>query len=465
MNNRHTILWTVIAVCLLWPEVASAKQVIVSSLKELLPYLQQNKVDVKMEPGIYKVTGEACKAGEFGVVTFQEDSKAVFLITGSNSSYDFTGVTIEIETSVCQSLGKYKIHILQTQGNRNLIKNLTLTDIGSVDDAPSYRATNVVIDGANNRVEGLNLTTIGSYPYGYGELFGKSGGPVIKHRKKSSLLVRGDSNVIIGCDITQRSFGHGIFLQAAHQPTINRCRVKGEMRSTDEMLAEKDSPATKVNFMTTWGYKVPPGHIVSLCESGLRAYGDGVTYVNGKTFARPTDNPTAINCEIHNMRSGVMFHQATGKKTIRGCTVTGCSTAFSIGSGDITKCAADVQFGPVFVFSDKQRGINAEITLLPFEGEPSNASGQAAIIGGKGHRIFFKSKERKPESGVVIQVGGDSRRIGDLAENEKLEADNVKISNETGYPVLLERSTKGCAVKSRGKITDKGRNNITVQAR
>ena len=465
MKKRWMLLSVVITLSLLLPEVCFAKTVTVSTLKELLVYLEKDRVDLKMKPGVYVVTGAAAKAGEFGVQGFQADTKTIFLITGSNSTYDFTGVTIQIETSVCQSLGKNKIHILQIQGNRNLVKNLTLTDVGSVDDAPTYRATNVVMDGANNRIEGLKLTTIGSFPYGYGELFGKGGGPVIKHRKKSSVLVRGDSNVLHGCDIVQRSFGHGIFMQAANQPTISKCTVTGEMRSTDEVLAEKDSVAAKVNFMTTWGYKVPPGYTISLCEAGIRAYPDGVTYVDGKTIARGTENPTAVNCEIKNMRSGVMLHQAKGKKTIRACTVTGCSTSFAIGSGDIIDCSADVQFGPVFVFSDGQKGINAEITLLPFEGESNNTSGQAAVIGGQGHRIYFKGKIKNPKPAVVIQVGGVSRRIGDLAEEDKFEAVDVKISNVTGYPVSLQKNTKGCAVKSIGKLTDKGRNNVTVQAK
>ena len=464
MFNRLTMFWIAIVACLLCPQMGFAEKVTVSSLKELLPYLAKDKVDLKMKPGIYTVTGAATKAGDFGVQGFQEGTKTVFLFAGSNSSYDFSGVTIQIETSVCQSLGKNQIRLLQIQGNRNVVKNLTLTDVGSVDDAPTYRAVNVVMDGAYNRIEGLKLTTIGSYPYGYGELFGKGGGSVIRHRKKSSILVRGDFNVLTGCDVVQRSFGHGIFMQGAHQPTITKCTVKGEMRSTDEILAEKDTDAAKVNFMTTWGYKVPPGHIISLCEAGIRAYEDGTTYVDGQTLARKTENPTVTNCEITNMRSGVALHQAKGKKIIRRCTVIGCSTGFSIGSGDISNCSADVQFGPVFELGEKDR-VNAEITLLPFKGKPSNASGQVAIIAGKNHKIYFKGKQKNPKPAYTIQVGGDSRRIGKLAEDENYEAKGVKISNVTGYPVLLEKTTSECAVKSKGKITDRGRKNITVQAR
>ena len=465
MNHRSTVLWVAMAVCLLWSEMAFAKQVTVSSLKELLPYLTQNKVKLKMEPGTYRVTGDATKAGEFGVQGFQEGTKTIFLITGSNNTYDFTGVTIEIETSVSQSLEKNSVFILQIQGNRNLVKNLTLTNVGKAEDAPTHRGTNVVLDGANNRIEGLKLTTTGSFPYGYGELFGKGGGSVIKHHKKSSVLVRGDFNVLNNCEITQRAFGHGIYMQGAVEPTISKCKVMGEMRSTDDILAEKATVAAKADFMSTWGYKVPSGYVISLAEAGVRAYAAGVTYVDGKTLARDTVGPRALNCEITNMRSGVMLHQASGKKVIRGCTVTGCSTAFSIGTGEIADCSADVEFGPVIALSDASRGVNAEITLLPFEGESSNASGQAAIIAGRDHRIFFKGKRKNPKSSAVIQVGGDARRISELSEDENYKADGVKISNETGFPVLLAKTTKNCAVKSRGKITDRGRNNLTVKAR
>ena len=183
-----------------------------------------------------------------------------------------------------------------------------------------------------------------------------------------------------------------------------------------------------------------------------------------RPWREKTEDPTAINCEIHNMRSGVMLHQASGKKTIRGCTVTGCNTGFSIGSGDITGCSADVQFGPVIVLGAKDRKVNADFTLLPFDGESANASGQAAVIAGQNHRIFFRGKLKRPKPAYTIQVGGDSRRISNLAEHENSPAVGVRISNETGYPVLLAKNTKDCAVKSRGKITDKGRNNITVQA-
>ena len=124
MKNRATVLWIAIVVCLLWSQATLAQSVTVSSLKELLPFLERDRVKLKMKPGTYTVTGKSVEAGEFGVQGFQERSKTIFLITGSNSSYDFTGVTIQIETSVCQSLGKNQVRILQIQGNRNLVKNL-----------------------------------------------------------------------------------------------------------------------------------------------------------------------------------------------------------------------------------------------------------------------------------------------------------------------------------------------------
>ena len=97
----------------------------------------------------------------------------------------------------------------------------------------------MVMDGSDNLLEGFHMTIRGSYPYGYGDAFGKGGGPVIGHRKHSALLVRGESNHVKNCTLIHRSYGHAIFMQAASNPIIEGCYIEGEMRSTDDMLAEE----------------------------------------------------------------------------------------------------------------------------------------------------------------------------------------------------------------------------------
>ena len=80
--------------------------------------------------------------------------------------------------------------------------NLTMVDDGAVTDRPTRRATNVVIDGSENRVEGFHMTIKGSWPYGYGDCFGKGGtDAVIKHYKHSALLIRGTSNHVKNCTL------------------------------------------------------------------------------------------------------------------------------------------------------------------------------------------------------------------------------------------------------------------------
>ncbi|WP_373942909.1 hypothetical protein OEG92_07375 [Polaribacter sejongensis] len=95
------------------------------------------------------------------------------------------------------------------------------------------------MDGSFNRIEGFHITAKGSFPYGYGDAFGKGGTYTIKHNKHSAFLIRGESNHAKGVTIIHRTYGHCMFMQAANNPIIEDCYLEGEMRSTDDMLAEK----------------------------------------------------------------------------------------------------------------------------------------------------------------------------------------------------------------------------------
>lgn len=137
-----------------------------------------------------------------------------------------------------QAFDRADVHRIQIVGQHNVIKNLTLADVGSVHDAPTWRATNIVMDGAHNRIEGIHLTVKGSFPYGYGDIFGKGRDPVISHQKHCAILVRGDSNHVKDCTVIHRAYGHEIYAQGAHDALIEGCYVEGEIRTTDDILAE-----------------------------------------------------------------------------------------------------------------------------------------------------------------------------------------------------------------------------------
>ncbi|WP_139955786.1 right-handed parallel beta-helix repeat-containing protein [Flavicella sediminum] len=453
--------------------IKSYSQITVNSLKDLLPYLKQDNVEVKLAPGTYSISTEDVAKGLYSEeLKIKSKTHVLLLFKGNNSTYDFTDVIINIETKVHQAYGKNQVHELQIIGNQNVLKNLTMVDLGSVHDAPKRRATNIVMDGAHNRIEGFHVTTKGSYPYGYGDAFGKGGKTVIKHQKHSACLIRGESNHLKNSTFIHRSYGHCIFMQGANKPLIEGCVVEGEVRSTDAMLAEKGTgtPADKVNFMTVWGYKLPKGYMLSTGEAGIRAYNGGETIIDGKTYFRGTSNPTVLNCTIKYMRTGVTLAHATGKTYIEGCVAIGCENGFSLGSGDAVNCSADCSYGPVYASTyETDKNYHADITILPASHPYYNGSGNVAYIGGSGHRITFKGTDEAVKEGLKIKVGGDKNNIrllhGNLPNQNDFKGFSFELNNQTKYPVFLSNKSKNVQVKSEGKVTDLGKNNQLIHTR
>ncbi|WP_406683276.1 hypothetical protein N1F78_11345 [Seonamhaeicola sp. MEBiC1930] len=462
MKNRVTKILLILTICI---TSSVFSQITVNSLSELMPYLDDNNVSVKLKPGAYSITAEDVANGLYRKeVKLKNLSKVLLLFEGNNSTYDFTGVTLNIDTKVLQAYGKIQVHELQIIGNNNVLKNLTMVDNGSVHDAPSRRATNIVMDGSHNRIEGFHVTTKGSFPYGYGDAFGKGGKTVIKHRKHSACLIRGESNHLKDSKFIHKSYGHCIFMQGANNPIIEGCNVIGEVRKTDDMLKETSGPAYDVGFMTVWGYKLPKGYMLSTGEAGIRAYNGGETIIDGKEFRRGTSNPTVLNCTIKYMRTGVTIAHATGKKYVEGCKAIACENGFSLGSGEAVNCSADCVFGPVYSTTyERDKNYNAEITILPPSEPYCNGSGSVAYIGGSEHKITFHGTDEVVEKGLVIKVGGQKGNIrllyGNFPHQNDFEGSNFKLNNFSNYPVKLSNKSFGVKVKSSGKVTDLGNSN------
>ncbi|WP_434035562.1 hypothetical protein [Formosa sp. 4Alg 33] len=440
-------------------------QSMVNSLQELKPYLAADNANVKMKPGVYSITVDDVEKGLYTQETkIKNTSKVLLLFEGNNSNYDFTGVTINVDTKVMQAYGNNQIHEIQIVGNKNVLKNLTLVDVGSVHDAPTRRATNIVMDGAHNKIEGFHVTTKGSFPYGYGDAFGKGGKSVIPHRKHSACLIRGESNHLKDSKFVHRSYGHCIFMQAANNPIIEGCEVEGEVRKTDDMLAETSGPAFDVNFMTVWGYTLPKGYMLSTGEAGIRAYDGGETIIDGKQYRRGTSNVTVLNCTVKYMRTGVTIAHATGKKYVEGCVAIGCENGFSLGSGDVVNCKADVTHGPAYASTyERDKGYNADITLIPSKQPYYNGTGAVAYIGGSQHKITLRGSSEGVNNGLKIKVGGEKDNIrllhGNLPNQNDFKGFDFEIHNLTEYPVYLSNKSSGVTGESKGPITNLGTDN------
>ncbi|MFI3292493.1 MAG: right-handed parallel beta-helix repeat-containing protein [Rikenellaceae bacterium] len=448
----------------------AAGTVTVSSLEELVPYLSQSNVNVKLAPGIYIHTFKNAQSKTFRNSTIDvvegKPSNAMLLVSGNNSTYDFEGVTIEVETAVFNAYKGNEFVELHIIGSDNVVKNLKLVDVGSKDDFPQNGCVNVIVDGARNLVEGIEIRSTGSKPYGYGEVFGKGGPATIRHKKHSACLVRGDYNHIKGCRIIHRAYGHFLFMQAAQNPTIEGCYIEGEMVTTDQILAEagSGSAADNINFKTVWGYKVPKGYTLSTGEDGIRTYDAGTTIVDGERFKRGSSNITVKDCTVKHARGGVALTLSKGFKYVENCTLIGCQGGYATGSGGkIVNCRADAAFGAVFSTAyERDKDITVDITIMPYEGEAyvGNGPKQVAMIMGTGHNITFRRGEGLSEDQELrICLGGNRTGIGNLAEEQNLRAADLKIVNETKYPIIMGDKTTGIEGSTKGEIIDLGTSN------
>lgn len=422
-------------------------EVQVNSLEELMPYLDDDDVHVVVKPGKYMITAEDVKK-TFG----RKKGATKFVFSGNNSTYDFTGVTINIAQDVYdQEWGMDHIRVL---GNENVLMNLTMID--RVDKRPDGRTrggVNITMDGMSNRVEGFQILASGSFPYGYGDAFGKGGPSTIKHTKHSACLIRGTSNHLKNCKFIHQSYGHCIFMQAAHDVLIEGCSIEGEIRSTDNILKEKGTgtPADKIDFMTVWGYKLPRGYVLSMGEAGIRAYNAGQTEIDGEILKRGTKNVTIKNCTIKYMRTCVTIAHAKGEKEVINCTSIGCENGFSVGSGTITGCKADVAYGPAFTTAYDNEEWDIDIEIIPAKDRYQNGSKYIAYIGMDNSEITLTGGDRRMPRGYKIQVGGKKEGIRFLedsfAHQSKQDAHNNNIINRTPHRVIVASSSEENVVK------------------
>ncbi len=460
---HHTVL-----ILLLLISTTLFSQTTVNSLSQLLPYLDDDNVNVKLAPGVYNVT--TANVDDYISYTPFDGSqlKSMLLFSGNNSTYDFTGVTINVQTTIFDYVGNFEFFEVHTIGNDNVLKNLTLVDVGSVDDHPAGGTVNVVMDGARNRIEGFHVTSKGSKPYGYGDAFGKGGtGNVIAHKKHSTFLIRGNYNHALNNTLIHRTYGHCIFMQAASYPIVEGCYIEGEVRTTDDMLAEEGtgSAADNVDFMTTWGYRLPPGHMMSTGEEGIRAYNGGRTIIDGVELGPyAANNVTVLNCVIKNMRGGVTIAHANGTRYVEGCTAIGCEQGFAVGGGgSVINCYADAAYGPVYKSTyNTDKNTTVDITVIPPENGYYNGAKLLAYIGGSGHDVTLKSADSNINDDLKIFMGGDNNsvRVQDVPGSQTDHyATNVTLENQTGYSVVLPADSSGNTIESCGPVTDNGSNN------
>lgn len=217
----------------------------VSTLSELRQAVQKSDQTIVMKPGRYKLTDLA-------------DGSRSIPCSGSNNTIDLSGVYVNAR------VGATRRSYITISGNNNTFKGGTFEDtyqssLKKITDFSSYNQKRstlarglrggavMSIAGDNNRVLGTKLTVRGSFPYGYGSIYGIGSDNVFGLDKRCGILIKGKSNTIDGCEIQQRAFGHGIYMQRpANKTVIKNTLVEGAMRQSKDLYLEtnpKDLPA------------------------------------------------------------------------------------------------------------------------------------------------------------------------------------------------------------------------------
>ncbi|WP_406683274.1 hypothetical protein N1F78_11335 [Seonamhaeicola sp. MEBiC1930] len=447
-----TILRTLLFGVLFLSQIVYAKEIKINSLKSLAKYAAESGNQIVMEPGIYRLIDyfnlDSINAHrirkEFQYITF----------TGSNNTFNLNGVEIELDTEIRTQLNPpiHSDEFLVT-GSNNTFLGLTIRCIG---EGTSKGGTVLQVAGESNILKQITLHVAGSYPYGYGDLFGKGKQKetTVKHRKHSGLLVTGNDTKLYGCKVYNRSFGHCFFIQQ-HPKNVyfEGCYAEGEVRSTDDILAETSGPAYDVEFKT-WTqnrdgeYVVTPGYMKSLCEDGFRTYGK-------------CENISFKNCTAKNTRGG--FELRFNKAHVENCTTIGTERAYWIGDNTkLINCKGDANYGPLLFVE----GDNTEVELFVSPDESDRLVHSLITVLGKNNTVVLKTEnEKKRTKDLPILIGYTPPMHGEsMSPYSEAEVVGLHLKNETGMPISIGEMAINCSIETNGKILEnKGRNNQIVE--
>lgn len=425
----------------------NAETITVSSLKELNFYAQESNNNIKLKPGKYKV-GDYLNADSIAAKVQRKDFQYINF-RGNNNVFDLRGVEIEIDTKLRELL-KYPIHTNEiiVSGSGNVLDGLKIRCIG---DGLSPGGATFEVSGENNTIKNFDIWVQGSFPYGYGDLFGKGGPDVIRHKKQSGFLITGSHTQVLECRLYMHSFGHGFFIQKeASDVYFENCYVEGNVRETDDILKETSGPAFDVNFRT-WTpnregkYIVTAGYMKSLCEDGFRTYGQN-------------KNIRFKNCTAKNTRGGFEL-RTNGGVILENCTVIGVERGFWFGNGAVAKkCKGDANYGPLLFME----GSNADIEIEVLPNESDRKVHALATIQGQNNKVALKTaKGKKRTQDLPILIGYTHPEHGEAMSPYGLgKCNDLKLHNSTDMPIIISNEAYNSQIRTKGTVEDKGQSNI-----
>jgi parallel beta-helix repeat protein len=415
-----------------------AKPIKINSLKELNHYAQLSNQKIILKAGTYDLTAYL-NADSIQAKIDRKDYNYINF-RGSNNTFILKGVKLIVDTRLREQL-KFPIHTdeIVVDGSQNYFEGL---EIFQIENGLSPGGAAFNLGGNGNTVKNFKMLVRGSFPYGYGDLFGKGGPDVIRHRKQSGFLVTGSDSKIYGVKLIMRAFGHGFYVQKnANNVHFEDCYVEGELRKTDDVLAETSGPAFDVNFRTWTAnregkYIVTPGYMKSLCEDGFRTYNQN-------------KNISFKNCTAKNTRAGFEL-RTNGGTRLENCTTIGTERAYWVGNDAIIKNSrGDANYGPLLFLEGSN--VSVELEVLPNESDRI-VHALATIQGSNNKVTLYSKKQRKQE--LPILVGYTHPEHGEsMSPYAQAPAVNLTLINKTTMPVVIGKQVVNENVKSSGKLT------------
>ncbi|WP_404310235.1 right-handed parallel beta-helix repeat-containing protein [Neorhodopirellula lusitana] len=493
----------------------------VDSVEMLRQVMKQSDQVVVMKPGTY-------------VVSDLLDSTTAFDFSGSHNSLDLTGVTLQMPLStlrkmsvpeqrsrgrdrgsrqrglrsdgdrsrefsrdgergrdrrrrgVDRSFKAYKISGSQITIKGGTFENVypggmtKVTNFGNYNQKPEYHPiasmTEVSVTGDDVQLIDCRFTIRGSYPYGYGNMYGIGAGSVVGLKKHSGIQITGDRVLLERCQVKMESFGHAIFIQGGEDTTVRDTLVEGEVRPSDDLYHETNEGdlAREFNYQLQWpdevkGLPIPKQHMINLTEDGIRAYDK-------------TGHVTVENCTVRKTRGGIKLYMAKSA-SVSNCEVTDCVIqGYSIPSrGVIANCRGNAAYGPLlYVHSNSHSSQQIDIEVLP---SPHGIGDHPlAAINGQSHSIHFTSSGDAGDETLRPIVVGYPLRFDYLSVDypdvpdgheahfdrfapRSYRAENINLRNETAHPVVLGSLSQGNTITSAGPVRDLGSNVSTVLRR
>ena len=372
-----------------------ATAVTVTSLADLRnASATMNNSTITLAPGDYWIDGDH--------IANPTSSEPIFLeLGGNNNTFVLTGANLKLDTRKLDGFGRALGHdsgvrVVKVSGSNNIVQDLDLTgydlELDTDPDAQRYAdwaAVYVQLTGTDNTMQGVNVLTRGSSPYGLGDAFGKGarqfpqgeppgqvpgepegvvGHPWIHHNKTSAFnVLEANGATVDDMHLDVRTYGHGFFVQLSDDTTLTNSTVTGQIFSSTNVSTHPKY--LEYGGITKDGNPIPDDIFISGAEDGVRMY-------------TGASNLSVDNVVVTKMRSGFAVALGSGNITLNNVESYGAEHAFDFRSNTtITNAKGDIVNGPL-IWHPYGNSANSSIDVELVGPAPVGHDWAAAFISG-----------------------------------------------------------------------------------